>query len=123
MAPSGCVCSVSEDALVGGGANMDCGWYTRAHWLWADAQPVAQLAQVVQMCAHVTGNGMKHATLKRKTRRTESIVGIVKDAATLGVTRVHLYLVLTGKRPSASLKSRYFALQKLKHTAALENLH
>lgn len=33
--------------------------------------------------------------------------GIVAAAEALGVTRVHLYLVLSGKRESASLRARY----------------
>lgn len=74
------------------------------------------------MCAQVTGYSMKHATLKRKHGKTEAIVGIVQDAAKLGVTRVHLYLVLTGKRASASLTRRYFDLQRAKHKTALERL-
>lgn len=65
---------------------------------------------------------MKHATPKRPHGRTQAIVGIVNDAEALGVTRVHLYLVLTGKRPSVSLKARYFALQRSKHRAALQDL-
>lgn len=66
---------------------------------------------------------MRHATQKRKQQgRAENIVGIVKDAATLGVTRVHLYLVLTGKRPSASLRERYYALKREQHKAALQQL-
>jgi hypothetical protein len=36
--------------------------------------------------------------------------GISADAKTLGVSRTHLFLVLTGKRKSARLMSRYLAL-------------
>lgn len=38
--------------------------------------------------------------------------GIVADAAALGVHRIHLYLVLSGKRESRSLLRRYQALKK-----------
>lgn len=37
--------------------------------------------------------------------------GIVQDAKALGVSRVHLWLVLTGKRESAALKARYEVLK------------
>ncbi len=37
--------------------------------------------------------------------------GIGADAAKLGVSRVHLWLVLTGRRTSHSLRSRYHALK------------
>ena len=38
--------------------------------------------------------------------------GIVRDATGLGVTRVHLWLVLEGQRESLLLKRRYAALKK-----------
>lgn len=38
--------------------------------------------------------------------------GIVSDAAALGVSRIHLYLVLTGERRSRSLLTRYKALKR-----------
>jgi hypothetical protein len=37
--------------------------------------------------------------------------GIVKDAKGLNVTRIHLYLVLTGLRESRSLITRYQTLK------------
>jgi hypothetical protein len=39
-------------------------------------------------------------------------VGIVTDAAALGVDRVHLWRVLTGRRVSRSLLSRYQQLKR-----------
>lgn len=50
---------------------------------------------------------------KRKNARVK-YVGIVSDAATLGVTQQHLYLVLEGKRRSRSLLIRYQELQRKK---------
>lgn len=54
-------------------------------------------------------------TRKRKPRRlVNPIKGLIADAATLGVHRNHLYLVLKGKRQSASLTARYQELQRTK---------
>ena len=44
-------------------------------------------------------------------RRAADITGICRDAQRLGVTRVHLYLVLKGRRHSARLMNRYAALK------------
>ena len=38
--------------------------------------------------------------------------GIIKDAAALEVHRIHLYLVLSGKRQSHRLLARYRALKQ-----------
>lgn len=38
--------------------------------------------------------------------------GITEQAEALGVSRTHLYLVLSGKRPSARLMSAYLKLTK-----------
>lgn len=58
-----------------------------------------------------TGNTKESKMEKTQTRR-KRIEGIVKAAEQLGVTRVHLYLVLTGQRESRSLLSRYHALKQ-----------
>jgi hypothetical protein len=51
------------------------------------------------------------SSLKSKAR----FLGIVRDARRLGVSRVHLYLVLSGKRHSNSLLRRYRSLQNPHH--------
>jgi hypothetical protein len=43
--------------------------------------------------------------------------GITADARRLKVTRIHLYLVLSGQRTSHRLLKRYAALQKKKEAA------
>lgn len=48
------------------------------------------------------------------------IVDIVADAESLGVSRVHLWLVLTGRRPSKSLTQRYHALRISKARKVIE---
>lgn len=48
------------------------------------------------------------------TKRAPRIAGIVADAEKLGVSRIHLYKVLRGKRQSKSLIRRYRELQKTK---------
>ncbi len=45
-------------------------------------------------------------------QRAPRIHGICLAAATLGVSRVHLWKVLTGRRTSERLKARYDALVK-----------
>lgn len=45
-------------------------------------------------------------------RHVTRFPGIVQDAELLGVTRTHLYLVLTGQRGSASLMQRYRKLKR-----------
>lgn len=56
---------------------------------------------------------MSKHTPKAKPRSGKArFPGIVEDAQALGVTRTHLFLVLTGKRPSARLKAAYEKLQK-----------
>lgn len=48
-----------------------------------------------------------------KTRRGETrFPGIKRHAETLGVSRPHLFLVLTGQRKSASLLRRYRELMR-----------
>lgn len=46
------------------------------------------------------------------TRRQVRFPGLVTSAEALGVSRNHLYLVLAGKRVSASLARRYLDLKK-----------
>ena len=53
----------------------------------------------------------QHSKEKPKSRRVQ-FVGIVADSAALGVTRVHLWLVLTGRRESQPLLARYAALKR-----------
>lgn len=48
---------------------------------------------------------------KQKAGRVK-YVGIVSDAAVLGVDRIHLWKVLTGRRRSDSLLTRYYALKE-----------
>lgn len=62
---------------------------------------------------------------KRKTdsisteRRTRTeIPGIVADARALGVSRVHLWMVLNGRRESAPLLARYAALKRSEGVAS-----
>lgn len=51
-------------------------------------------------------------------KRAPRIKGICADAETLGVSRVHLHKVLSGRRKSASLLRRYHDLQKRKEARA-----
>jgi hypothetical protein len=44
-------------------------------------------------------------------KRAADIKGICRDAERLGVHRIHLYLVLKGKRESARLLRRYHELK------------
>ena len=56
---------------------------------------------------------MKQYTPKAKPRSGKALFpGITADAKALGVTRPHLYLVLTGKRTSARLTAAYRKLHK-----------
>ena len=50
----------------------------------------------------------------KKQKRAKPIKGITADAVTLGVTREHLWRVLTGKRKSPGLLKRYEDLQTMK---------
>lgn len=50
-------------------------------------------------------------------KKTWKFKGISADAQTLGVTRCHLWYVLTGARPSPKLLAAYEALQKAKRSA------
>lgn len=50
--------------------------------------------------------------LQRPRRGATRFPGIVKDAARLGVNRIHLYLVLTGQRESRPLLRRYTELKR-----------
>lgn len=54
-----------------------------------------------------------HDTKKQNISRRKKIIrfpGICRHAEELGVTRIHLYLVLSGQRPSRRLMSRYQTL-------------
>ena len=48
----------------------------------------------------------------QKKRGRTQFPGIVEDARSLGVSRVHLFLVLTGQRTSKGLLNRYKAFQR-----------
>ena len=52
----------------------------------------------------------RKATKKTARRRTVRFPGISQAARTLGVSRTHLWYVLTGVRESRSLTRRYEAL-------------
>jgi hypothetical protein len=54
----------------------------------------------------------KHNTKAKPKRGPTKYRGIVRDATNLGVTRVHLWLVLTGRRESRPLLARYEELKK-----------
>jgi hypothetical protein len=60
----------------------------------------------------VTGRLPKPRFPKKGTRKPERFPGIIDAARRLGVSRVHLYLVLSGRRESRSLTLRYHALRK-----------
>ena len=49
--------------------------------------------------------------VNRKNRRTK-FHGITEHAKALGVSRLHLWMVLQGRRPSRRLMERYQALTK-----------
>jgi hypothetical protein len=51
---------------------------------------------------------------KSESKRRVQFIGICADAVKLGVSREHLYRVLTGQRMSKSLLKRY---QELKNNA------
>ena len=56
---------------------------------------------------------MSNYTHKTKPRSGQArFPGIAGDARTLGVSRTHLYLVLTGARKSARLMTAYRKLAK-----------
>jgi len=56
---------------------------------------------------------MQSLTKESKPKRPIRFPGIIRDARTLGCSRISLYLSLTGKRPDLpGLKSRYEALKK-----------
>jgi hypothetical protein len=57
------------------------------------------------------GSDATRQTKKRQVR----FPGLLNAAHALGVHRNHLYLVLSGKRPSASLSNRYQEYLKTKH--------
>ena len=59
----------------------------------------------MQLAQQATGS-------KIRKRRQVRFPGLVTDAETLGVHRNHLYLVLSGRRESASLMKRYRSLKK-----------
>lgn len=51
---------------------------------------------------------------KRHPRRKTRFSGIVRAARNLGVTREHLYLVITNRRNSPRLAARYLKLMRKK---------
>jgi hypothetical protein len=53
-----------------------------------------------------------------QTARKNFTPGITADAKTLGVSRQHLFYVLSGRRTSKVLKQRYDELQAEKRKAA-----
>ena len=57
----------------------------------------------------------KAGKVNKKTRRQVRFPGLVSDAERLGVHRNHLYLVLSGRRSSAALLSRYHTLKGTKN--------
>lgn len=54
----------------------------------------------------------KHTNKPKPRSGPAKYPGIAGDARTLGVSRTHLYLVLTGKRTSARLMQLYRKLHK-----------
>ena len=50
----------------------------------------------------------------KSNTRAPRIKGICADAETLGVSRWHLFCVLTGRRQSPTLEAAYEALQRTK---------
>ena len=68
--------------------------------------PIDELAAVSYLAS------MIRATYASKKAKVTRFHGICRAAETLGVTRVHLYLVLTGKRESRILKRRYAEYRK-----------
>lgn len=64
---------------------------------------------------------MNASKIKRKHKRPATPVrfpGITEDAKNLGVTRPHLWMVLTGARVSAKLTRRYRELKASQKGAA-----
>ena len=63
--------------------------------------------------SHTTFTMLRETSHKVK-QKTRKVVhrGIVSAAARLGVHRIHLYLVLSGKRRSNALLARYHALKQ-----------
>jgi len=59
---------------------------------------------------------MLRDTPRKRIKNRAKFPGIVAAARALGVTRIHLYLVLSGKRESKSLRKRY---RELKRNGAL----
>ena len=54
---------------------------------------------------------MERAKSVKSKRRRKRIAGITAASAALGVTRFHLYKVLTGNRESPKLLARYHKLK------------
>jgi len=54
----------------------------------------------------------------KSNTRAPRIKGICADAETLGVSRWHLFCVLTGRRQSPTLEAAYEALQRTKPQTA-----
>lgn len=55
---------------------------------------------------------IKHTHKAARRSGPAKFPGIAGDARTLGVSRTHLYLVLSGKRSSARLLKRYLKLRR-----------
>lgn len=55
---------------------------------------------------------LRETLMKTKAHKLVRFPGIVRDAKRLQCSRVHLYLVLSGKRTSHRLLVRYRALRK-----------
>ncbi len=53
----------------------------------------------------------QHRRKEKPKRGPTKYPGIIRDATELGVTRVHLWRVLTGERDSRLLMARYSALK------------
>lgn len=58
------------------------------------------------------GSSSRRASRVRPARGETQFPGISGDAKALGVSRVHLWLVLTGRRRSARLAQRYAQLKR-----------
>ena len=58
----------------------------------------------------VTGNSWRVAEVRAETKAKKRYPGITRHAEQLGVRREHLWMVLTGRRESRSLRARYAAL-------------
>ena len=57
------------------------------------------------------GGRIRVRTEARRTKRRMKYRGISRDAEKLGCSRVHLWLVLTGRRKGGPLMARYNAMK------------